>query len=321
MYYAAQHGLRRGMCFDFPDVRAFGNAVLRFSPLSHISLLVDMRQDAAACAGMESGCRLKGGWLDIVAAAVLCAACFVCSRVVVIYPVFRYAVGRGGLCRMWLGCRLKGGLLDLLQMSVLSILSCSAPTFCNARAASAKHCATRRPSATRCPTNRRCLRSDGMAKAARSRVRTIIFGTARRADRKPPARHHRHRAVFRRNRRPARRGRCSKNGIAALLCNHEFHRTPPQEEIVCRLKQMEDCVADICKIAVMPHSAEDVLTLLSATLEAKRLAAKPIVTMSMGQTGAVSCLAGEVFGCCITFGSGTQDSAPGKSAYPPSVRH
>ena len=27
-----------------------------------------------------------------------------------------------------------------------------------------------------------------------------------------------------------------KNGIAALLCNHEFHRTPPQEEIVCRLK-------------------------------------------------------------------------------------
>ncbi|MBH2380306.1 type I 3-dehydroquinate dehydratase, partial [Neisseria meningitidis] len=49
-----------------------------------------------------------------------------------------------------------------------------------------------------------------------------------------------------------------KNGIAALLCNHEFHRTPPQEEIVCRLKQMEDCGADICKIAVMPQSAEDV---------------------------------------------------------------
>ncbi len=82
----------------------------------------------------------------------------------------------------------------------------------------------------------------------------------------------------------------AQNGIAALLCNHEFHRTPPQEEIVCRLKQMEDCGADICKIAVMPQSAEDVLTLLSATLEAKRLAAKPIVTMSMGQTGTVSLL-------------------------------
>ncbi|MCD0217186.1 type I 3-dehydroquinate dehydratase, partial [Enterobacter hormaechei subsp. steigerwaltii] len=103
-----------------------------------------------------------------------------------------------------------------------------------------------------------------------------------------------------------------KNGIAALLCNHEFHRTPPQEEIVCRLKQMEDCGADICKIAVMPQSAEDVLTLLSATLKAKELAAKPIVTMSMGQTGAVSRLAGQVFGSSITFGSGTQNSAPGQ---------
>lgn len=103
-----------------------------------------------------------------------------------------------------------------------------------------------------------------------------------------------------------------KNGIAALLCNHEFHRTPPQEEIVCRLKQMEDCGADICKIAVMPQSAEDVLTLLSATLKAKQLVAKPIVTMSMGQTGAVSRLAGQVFGSSITFGSGTQNSAPGQ---------
>ncbi|HFC0087394.1 TPA: type I 3-dehydroquinate dehydratase, partial [Neisseria gonorrhoeae] len=103
-----------------------------------------------------------------------------------------------------------------------------------------------------------------------------------------------------------------KNGIAALLCNHEFHRTPPQEEIVCRLKQMEDCGADICKIAVMPQSSEDVLTLLSATLEAKRLVAKPVITMSMGQTGAVSRLAGQVFGSSITFGSGTQNSAPGQ---------
>ncbi|HFB3637004.1 TPA: type I 3-dehydroquinate dehydratase, partial [Neisseria gonorrhoeae] len=70
--------------------------------------------------------------------------------------------------------------------------------------------------------------------------------------------------------------------------------------------------ADICKIAVMPQSSEDVLTLLSATLEAKRLVAKPVITMSMGQTGAVSRLAGQVFGSSITFGSGTQNSAPGQ---------
>lgn len=103
-----------------------------------------------------------------------------------------------------------------------------------------------------------------------------------------------------------------RHGIAVLLCNHEFQHTPEEAEIVCRLKQMETYGADICKIAVMPQNADDVLTLLSATLKAKRSIAKPIVTMSMGQTGCISRLAGRVFGSSITFGAGSQSSAPGQ---------
>ena len=61
---------------------------------------------------------------------------------------------------------------------------------------------------------------------------------------------------------------------------------------------MQDCGADLLKLAAMPRDAGDVLTLLSATWEMKEQYAKqPVVTMSMGAKGAVSRLAGEVFGC------------------------
>lgn len=102
------------------------------------------------------------------------------------------------------------------------------------------------------------------------------------------------------------------NGVAALLCNHDFERTPPKEEIVGRLKKMESLGADICKIAVMPQSPADVLTLLDATQEAYRTAKQPIVTMSMGKLGVISRLAGQTFGSAMTFGAAAKASAPGQ---------
>ena len=71
--------------------------------------------------------------------------------------------------------------------------------------------------------------------------------------------------------------------------------------------------ADIPKIAVMPQSKKDVLTLLSATNEmAEEHANRPIITMSMAATGVISRLAGEVFGSCLTFGAAKKASAPGQ---------
>ncbi|STZ76158.1 type I 3-dehydroquinate dehydratase [Bergeriella denitrificans] len=102
------------------------------------------------------------------------------------------------------------------------------------------------------------------------------------------------------------------NGVAALLCNHDFHATPPKAEIAGRLKKMEALGADVCKIAVMPQSAADVAVLLDATQEVFQTASRPIVTMSMGKLGVISRLAGQTFGSALTFGAAAQASAPGQ---------
>lgn len=105
---------------------------------------------------------------------------------------------------------------------------------------------------------------------------------------------------------------CQARGVKVVLSNHDFHKTPPKEELIARLARMEALGGDLAKIAVMPQSPGDVLTLLSATWERNGQAARPVVTMSMGALGAVSRLSGEVFGSALTFGSAARASAPGQ---------
>lgn len=106
-------------------------------------------------------------------------------------------------------------------------------------------------------------------------------------------------------------------GIKVIASSHDFEKTPAKEKILARLIRMQDCGADLLKLAVMPQTAEDVLTLLSATLEMKEQHAKqPVVTMSMGAKGAVSRLTGELFGSVMTFGSAGVASAPGQVSVP-----
>ena len=76
---------------------------------------------------------------------------------------------------------------------------------------------------------------------------------------------------------------------------------------------MDENGADIPKIAVMPQNARDVLTLLSATLRYRENGGKkPVITMSMGNNGAISRLTGEIFGSALTFAAVEQTSAPGQ---------
>lgn len=103
-----------------------------------------------------------------------------------------------------------------------------------------------------------------------------------------------------------------EKNVKTILSNHDFFKTPSGNEIFSRLKQMEEAGADIAKIAVMPESTEDVLTLLSATCKAKKELTCPVITMSMAGTGLISRLSGEVFGSCLTFGTAGNISAPGQ---------
>ncbi|MBG0786808.1 MAG: type I 3-dehydroquinate dehydratase [Anaerolineaceae bacterium] len=98
-----------------------------------------------------------------------------------------------------------------------------------------------------------------------------------------------------------------------IMSNHDFHATPAKDEIISRLRKMQELGADLPKIAVMPNSSADVLTLLSATEEmASKYADRPLVTMSMGGVGSISRLSGEIFGSSMTFGSAGKSSAPGQ---------
>ena len=102
-------------------------------------------------------------------------------------------------------------------------------------------------------------------------------------------------------------------GVKVVGSNHDFDKTPEKEDIVGRLRRMQELGADIPKIAVMPGSREDVLTLLAATQEmSSQYAEGPIITMSMSGTGLVSRLCGEVFGSSCTFGTVGKASAPGQ---------
>lgn len=102
-------------------------------------------------------------------------------------------------------------------------------------------------------------------------------------------------------------------GATVVCSSHDFRKTPPQAELVARMVQMQQSGADLPKVAVMPQSRADVLTLLAATAEmADHHPETPVITMSMGALGAVSRLAGEAFGSAMTFANPGQASAPGQ---------
>ena len=102
-------------------------------------------------------------------------------------------------------------------------------------------------------------------------------------------------------------------GVKVIGSNHDFNKTPDKDEIVERLRKMQDLGVDIPKITVMPKDMKDVITLLAATEEMHReFAYRPIVTVSMSEAGVLSRICGEAFGSAITFGAAKNVSAPGQ---------
>ena len=101
-------------------------------------------------------------------------------------------------------------------------------------------------------------------------------------------------------------------GVHTIASNHDFEKTPAAEELLARLQKMEALGADIPKIAVMPQSSKDVLTLLTVTESWRETGKTPVITMSMAGKGLISRLCGEIFGSAVTFGAAGKSSAPGQ---------
>lgn len=100
--------------------------------------------------------------------------------------------------------------------------------------------------------------------------------------------------------------------LVVIMSNHDFEKVPAKDVIEFRLKKMAELGADVPKLACMPHSASDVLTLLQATTETHAAITNPLITMAMGDIGKVSRIAGQVFGSSLSFGAVGQTSAPGQ---------
>lgn len=100
--------------------------------------------------------------------------------------------------------------------------------------------------------------------------------------------------------------------VLVVMSNHDFQKTPSQDEIEKRLLKQDQMGADVLKIAVIPKSKQDVFTLMNATLKVSQQTPKPLLTMSMGQLGTISRVATANMGGSYSFGMIGQASAPGQ---------
>jgi len=103
-----------------------------------------------------------------------------------------------------------------------------------------------------------------------------------------------------------------QHDIALVGSYHNFDSTPAAEALVAKFRDAQQKGADVGKVAVMPKSPADVLTLLQATCEASATLEIPLISMSMGGYGSVSRMIGGVFGSALTFAVGKASSAPGQ---------
>ena len=103
-----------------------------------------------------------------------------------------------------------------------------------------------------------------------------------------------------------------KTKCAVVGSRHSFSMTPAQGEILHALQEQKKAGADIPKVAVMPTSDKDVVTLIAASVDFKAETDRPFLTISMGPRGMVSRMACELSGSCMTFGAAGQVSAPGQ---------
>lgn len=97
-----------------------------------------------------------------------------------------------------------------------------------------------------------------------------------------------------------------------ILSYHNFQHTPSIEVLKEKAQLAVEYGADVVKIAVMPENKEDVYHLLEATRKMDEQLTVPIITMSMGEIGALSRVIGWAYGSVLTFGVGVEASAPGQ---------
>lgn len=98
-----------------------------------------------------------------------------------------------------------------------------------------------------------------------------------------------------------------------LLAMHNFTGTPDNDVLMDHIRAMKARGADIAKIAVMPTTADDALSMLQLAARARReFPELPLSLMSMGALGSITRVAGFLYGSDMAFAVGKTASAPGQ---------
>jgi len=100
--------------------------------------------------------------------------------------------------------------------------------------------------------------------------------------------------------------------IPVIASRHFFNGTPAPQVMRETFQRMQDCNADILKLAVMTETAEDLLTLLQFSAAQRQTADRPFVLIGMGPHGVLSRISCAEFGSCLSFGALRESSAPGQ---------
>lgn len=97
-----------------------------------------------------------------------------------------------------------------------------------------------------------------------------------------------------------------------IVSHHNFDKTPSAEEIENIYASMENSGGDVLKLAVMPHSPEDIRHLMKATLTHNESTEKPMIAIAMGVFGGITRIATELCGGSLTYAAGIGRTAPGQ---------
>lgn len=102
------------------------------------------------------------------------------------------------------------------------------------------------------------------------------------------------------------------NDTAVIVSWHDFERTPPRDVLTSRLATAAEW-GDIGKLSVTANTPEDVLDLLSVTLDQSQ-AGNSVATMSMGHAGRHSRVIAPLYGSRIGYApiDASEATAPGQ---------
>jgi len=102
--------------------------------------------------------------------------------------------------------------------------------------------------------------------------------------------------------------KAKNTGKKIIISTHDFQNTPDVKTMEDSIRESFDAGADIAKLAVMPHSLDDVLHLFEVTLHS----CGPVCTIAMGDIGKHSRAISPLYGSVMTYGYVDIPVAPGQ---------